>query len=193
MSAITVFDNVTLDGVMQGPARPDEDTRGGFTHGGWARDYEDDVKRRAMGSGRAAGGALLFGRRTYEDFANVWPGREPDPIAETLGAVTKYVVSSTLAEPLEWRNSRVLDGIDAVAELLAQPDTELTILGSGVLISSLMERGLIDRFVLLIHPLILGSGRRLFADGVSARLELVSSTPTNAGVLIATYRRVGAA
>ena len=108
MSPITVFNNITLDGVMQGPARPDEDTRDGFTHGAGRGPTKTRSNAARWAAGRAGGGALLFGRRTYEDFANVWPGREPDPVAQMLAAVRKYVVSSSLAEPLPWSNSELL-------------------------------------------------------------------------------------
>jgi dihydrofolate reductase len=190
MTKITVVNNLSLDGVMQAPGRPDEDPRGGFEHGGWAIPYNDEVKGRAMGQGMARGGALLFGRRTYEDFYGVWPNQKDNPFTEVLNDAQKYVASRTLKEPLPWSNSTLLDGdaADAVARLKEQSLEDLTILGSGALIASLMERNLIDRYVLMIHPLVLGSGRRLFADGGSfAALELSESVATTTGVLIATY------
>jgi dihydrofolate reductase len=191
MTKITVVNNLSLDGVMQAPGRPDEDLRGGFEHGGWAIPYNDEVKGRAMGQGMARGGALLFGRRTYEDFYGVWPNQKDNPFTEVLNNAQKYVASRTLKEPLPWSNSTLLDGdaADAVARLKEQSLEDFTILGSGALIASLMKRNLIDRYVLMIHPLVLGSGRRLFADdGSFAALELSESVATTTGVLIATYQ-----
>jgi dihydrofolate reductase len=189
MGKIIVVNNVTLDGVMQAPGRADEDSRGGFQYGGWALPYNDLVKGQIMSQGMAkSGGALLFGRRTYEDFFKVWPGRKDNPFTDVLDNTHKYVASKTLKEPLPWKNSTLLggDAADAVAKLKAEKD--LTILGSGELIASLMRRNLIDEYMLLIHPLVVGSGRRLFADGGAfAKLQLVDSVPTTKGVIIATY------
>lgn len=190
MSKITVVNNLSLDGVMQAPGRPDEDRRGDFEHGGWAMPYNDEVKGRAMGEGMASGGALLFGRRTYEDFYGVWPNQTDNPFTEVLNNAQKYVASTTLKEPLPWSNSTLLDrdAGEAVARLKEGSDEDLTILGSGVLVASLMKRNLIDQYVLMIHPLVLGSGRRLFADdGTSATLKLTDSLTTTTGVVIATY------
>lgn len=190
MGRIMVVNNVTLDGVMQAPARPDEDPRGGFQHGGWVVPYNDSVKGTVMAQGMAKSrGALLFGRRTYEDFFKVWPGRTDNPFTEVLDNTQKYVASKTLKEPLPWKNSTLLggDAADAVAKIKTKED--LTILGSGQLIASLMRRNLIDEYMLLIHPLVLGTGRRLFDDGGAfAKLQLVDSVPTTTGVIIATYR-----
>ena len=191
MTRVVTFTSVTLDGVMQAPGRPDEDRRGGFEHGGWAAPYSDPVMAEVAAEGMAQRGALLFGRRTYEDFAAVWPTMpQPNPFTDVLNNTQKYVASRTLKEPLPWQNSTLLpgDAADAVAELRKQEGAVLTILGSGELIRSLMRRGLIDRYMLLIHPLVLGSGRRLFPDrGALARLRLVDVKPTSTGVLIATY------
>ena len=193
MRTITVFNSVSLDGVMQAPGRPDEDRRDGFQHGGWALGYADPVMASFAGEGLARDGGLLFGRRTYEDFYSVWPNRGDNPFTEVLNRRQKYVASRTLAEPLPWQNSTLLkgDAIEAVARLKQESDEDLLILGSGELIRSLMPRKLIDRFILLIHPLVLGSGRRLFADdGHLQALKLVDSKPTSTGVLIATYQPV---
>lgn len=187
MGKVIVFVNVTLDGVMQAPARPDEDTRGGFAYGGWAAPYN------AMafgGEAMANTGAILFGRRTYEDLYSVWPNRKESPFSAYFDNVQKYVASRTLKEPLPWRNSTLLKGDagDAVAELKGGAEKDFVILGSGDLIQSLMRRNLIDRYTLLIHPLVLGTGRRLFVDGgANATLRLVSSKTTDRGVVIATY------
>jgi len=192
MRKVTAIESLTLDGVMQAPARPDEDTRGGFEHGGWAIPYADEVMGRAMGERMqsAEGGALVLGRRTYEDLFEVWPKRKDNPYTETLNRSEKYVASTTLTEPLPWQNSRLLDGdaVDAIAKLKEEPGKDVGILGSGDLVRSLIPRDLIDEYVLLVHPLVLGSGQRLFPDGAVSRLELVESVTTTTGVVIATYR-----
>lgn len=196
MAKIIVHNNVTLDGVMQGPARPDEDERGGFTHGGWALPYADETAGKLMAESGATTGALLFGRRTYEDFYSVWPKRtDGNPFTPVLNNARKYIASRTLSEPLPWENSILLrgDAADAVAALRDQQEKDIVILGSGDLIQSLARRNLIDRYVLLIHPLVLGSGRRLFPDGASlATLRLISATPTSTGVIVAIYEPTGA-
>lgn len=186
---------ITLDGVMQAPARPDEDRRGGFEHGGWGRAYADpDQGRKVSQQSQAETGGLLLGRRTYQDFFAIWPGRTDSPFCEVLNRRRKYVASRTLREPLPWVNSTLLpgDAADAVAELREQPGDDLVVLGSGELLRSLIRRGLVDRYVLTIHPLVLGSGRRLFDDAVPrASLELVEATTTPTGVVVATYRPLG--
>ncbi|HSB00279.1 MAG TPA: dihydrofolate reductase family protein [Anaerolineales bacterium] len=191
MSKIVVFNNVTLDGVMQAPGRPDEDRRGGFQHGGWALPYSDPEMGKAAGESMATTGGLLFGRRTYEDFYKVWPNRTDNPFTEMLNNTPKYVASTTLKEPLPWMNSSLLKGgvPRAVAELKAQSGKDIVVLGSGELIQTLMQYNLVDLYMLLIHPLVLGSGSRLFRDGspVTA-LRLVDARPTSTGVLIATYQ-----
>jgi dihydrofolate reductase len=192
MSKVIVNNSVTLDGVMQAPGRPDEDRRGGFEQGGWAQPYFDSVMADRAAAGIAESGALLLGRRTYEDFAAFWPNQtEDNPFTAALNDFQKYVASTTLVEPLAWSNSTLLEGdaAEAVARLREQPGKDLVVLGSGELIQSLMRRDLIDEYVLLIHPLVLGSGRRLFTDGgASASLRLVDSTTTTTGVVIATYQ-----
>ena len=193
MSRIVVFEHLTLDGVMQAPGRPDEDLRGGFEHGGWARPRSDASMGSAAGESMANIGALLLGRRTYEDFYAYWPNQpEPNPFTAVLNNSQKYVASTTLEEPLLWRNSTLLkgDAAEAVAGLKAQPGKDLLVLGSGELVQSLMGRNLVDEYVLLIHPLVLGSGRRLFTDGGAfATLQLVDAKTTATGVVIATYQR----
>lgn len=188
MSNIVVCVNLSLDGVMQAPARADEDARDGFKHGGWAAPYAAMAQ---AGEVFAGTGALLFGRRTYEDFYNVWPKRTESQFTPWLNNIPKYVASRTLAEPLPWANSTLLrgDAANTVRALKQQPGKDLLILGSGELIRALMRVDLIDAYVLLIHPLVLGSGRRLFSsDGELATLTLASSTTTPSGVIIATYR-----
>ena len=191
MGRVVVVENVTLDGVMQAPGRPDEDRRGGFARGGWAVPYMDAVLGRVMGANMARGGALLFGRRTYQDFAAYWPHQEDNPFTPVLDERQKYVASRTLAEPLSWRNSTLLkgDAVGAVANLKQRLAEDLTVMGSGELVQSLRQGNLVDGYVLLIHPLVFGSGRRLFPDdSPSATLRLVEVTPTTTGVLIARYR-----
>lgn len=176
---------------MQAPGRANEDLRDDFAYGGWALPYADETMAVAMAEGGASSGALLFGRRTYEDFASVWPNMpEDNPFTAVLNNSQKYVASTTLQEPLPWRNSTLLKGAaaDAVARLREQPGKDIVILGSGELIQSLMRRNLIDSYVLLIHPLVLGTGRRLFPDGgAPASLRLVKTQTTTTGVVIATY------
>jgi dihydrofolate reductase len=192
MSTIEVVNHITLDGVMQAPAHPDEDRRGGFEHGGWAVPYQDEVQGEYMGarmSSRGDGG-LLFGRWTYEKMQSAW-SQQPDdhPVRQVLERSRKYVVSRS-DRPVEWQNSELLhgDAVEAVAELKAREDRNLVILGSGELIQALLPHGLIDAFLLTIHPLVLGSGRRLFADdGALASFSLAEVKPTTTGVLIARY------
>jgi dihydrofolate reductase len=190
MRKIIVTNSLTLDGVMQAPGRPDEDTRGGFEHGGWAGPYHDPVMMKTMGEGMSQGAELLFGRRTYEDFFAVWPGRKDNPFTEVLDNSRKYVASRTLREPLPWKNSTLLEGDAAksVARLKEQPGKDMVVLGSGDLLQTLMRHRLVDVYVLLIHPLVLGRGRRLFNDDARrAKLRLVKSVTTTTGVMIATY------
>ncbi|MFB8370159.1 dihydrofolate reductase family protein [Pseudarthrobacter sp. NPDC055928] len=192
MRKVSVTNNVSLDGVMQAPGRFDEDTRGGFERGGWALPYNDEVMGRVMGEGMAKTGALVLGRRTYEDFASYWPRQTDNPFTDLLDNIQKYVASTTLTEPLPWQNSILLQGdaADALARLKEQPGPDIAILGSGELIQSLRGRLLIDEYVLLIHPLILGTGRRLFPDGPESGLRLTNSVTTTTGVVIATYATV---
>src|SRR6266568_7769629 len=188
MSKVVIFTNLTLDGVMQAPGRPDEDRRGGFEHGGWATPY---ATMEAAEKSMANSNVLLLGRRTYEDFYSVWPNRTDNPFTAVLDNTQKYVASTTLSEPLPWRNSTLLkgDAAESVARLKQELGKDLVVLGSGELIQSLMQRNLVDEYVLLIHPLVLGSGRRLFTDGGAfAALRLVDTKTTTTGVVIATYQ-----
>jgi dihydrofolate reductase len=192
---ITLFNHLTLDGVMQSPAAPDEDTRGGFTEGGWATRDDDPVLGEFIGTRMSQpNGGLLLGRRTYEHFYEHWPKLPDHPFTKSLESSQKYVASTTATE-LPWLNTIVLEGDagDAVAKMkAAAPDEaghDLVLMGSGELAQSLMRRDLIDEFVLLVHPVVLGTGRRLFAeDGTQQSLELEASIPTTTGVLITTYR-----
>jgi dihydrofolate reductase len=191
MSKVVVVNHVSLDGVMQAPGRPDEDPRGGFEHGGWAQPQNDPVMGQAMAEDMSNDSALLLGRWTYESFADFWPHQTDNPFTEPMNNTQKYVASRSLSAPLSWSNSTLLenDATDAVAELKQRGEQDLTILGSGELIHSLMRRDLIDEWMLLIHPLVLGVGRRLFPEGTSARLQLLTSLTTTTGVVIARYSR----
>lgn len=188
---VIVSEFLSLDGVMQAPGDPDEDRSGGFAHGGWQRPYFDDVAGGLVFEAMAETGGFLFGRRTYEIMAAFWPSQpDDDPFAAILNGLPKYVASTTLSEPLEWRNSTLLHGdvAKAVAELREQPGKNLVVLGSGELVQTLMENDLVDEYGLMINPIVLGSGKRLFRDGSSNRsLRLVDSKTSSTGVLIATY------
>lgn len=187
MAKIIVFTNITLDGVMQAPGRPDEDTRDGFKYGGWATPF---AAMQESGDALAHVGAVLLGRRTYEDFYAFWPNQSDNPFTSYFNNIPKYVASTTLQAPLPWQNSTLLDGdiAQALRQLKNEQDSDIVVFGSGVLIQSLMRDNLVDKYVLLIHPLVLGSGRRLFTDGGTfATLQLMNSTTTSTGVVIATY------
>ena len=189
MSRVVVINHLTLDGVMQAPGRREEDTRDGFEHGGWAGPSVDEVVNAAMGARMPRSGGLLLGRRSYEDMLGYW-NTQDSPFKEMLNSAPKYVASRTLREPLPWPNSTLLSGdvAEAVAQLRQQPGKDLNVMGSRELIQTLMRHGLIDEYLLLIYPLVLGSGRRLFADGgPPASLRLIDSTVSTTGVLIATY------
>jgi dihydrofolate reductase len=190
MGKVIVMNHVTLDGVMQAPARPDEDTRDGFVHGGWGVARGDEATVAKMGDRMGANRAFLFGRRTYEQLLSSWNARG-GPFRDALNDTHKFVATSNPATRLDWPNSTLLHGDipAAVAELKRSSGTNLVIMGSGVLIGSLIAAGSIDEFMLMIHPLVLGAGRRLFPDGVQASLRLVESVTTPTGVVIATYER----
>jgi dihydrofolate reductase len=194
MGRIVVMNHVTLDGVMQSPGRPDEDTRGGFTHGGWGRrsTRPGDAAATAMGERMAAGGGLagwLFGRWTYEALLSYWNQQPQSPFGPLLNNAPKYVASTRLTEPLSWPNSTLLHGevAAAVGALKAECAGVLAIMGSGELIGSLMAADLIDEYLLMIHPVVLGSGRRLFPESLDVSLRLTSCQATDSGVVIVTY------
>ena len=192
MSKVVAIEHLTLDGVMQGPGRADEDRRNGFDSGGWAAAGNDPAMQEVQGKHMGSSWSLLVGRTTYEDFASFWPNQpQPNPFTEILNNVEKFVASTTLSEPLPWRNSTLLrgDAADAVADLKRTHGKNLVIFGSGVLVQSILPRGLIDALVLQIHPLVLGKGRRLFPEtGPPARFQLTESVTTGTGVIIVTYR-----
>jgi dihydrofolate reductase len=191
MRRVIINEQLTVDGVMQGPGALDEDTSGGFAHGGWAMPYFDEVMGKAAGEGMGSAGGLLLGRKTYEIFAAYWPQQGDDvPFASFLNSVPKYVASRTLREPLEWNNSHLLKGdvADAVRRLKEEDGGDLVVLGSGDLAQTLIEKGLIDAYDLWIDPIVLGSGKRLFREGgPRTALRLVGSTTSSTGVAMLTY------
>lgn len=192
MRKLVVGTFLSVDGVMQGPGAPDEDTEGGFELGGWQVPLFDDEVGAAIDGWMAEMDALLLGRKTYEIFAGFWPNAD-DPIAERLNTVQKYVASRTL-QSAQWQNTTLLSGdaADAVRELKAGDGGEIHVTGSGDLIQTLIANDLVDEFRLIIHPVLLGSGKRLFGDGtVPTGLELVESRTTSTGSVIQVYRRAG--
>jgi dihydrofolate reductase len=188
MGKVIVMNALTLDGVMQGPGRVDEDTRDGFERGGWAVPYADEAMVAKMGERMGEDRAFLFGRRTYEQLLASWNARG-GPFKDALNNTHKYVASSNSATRLDWPNSTLLRGDipAAVADLKHSSGTNLVIMGSGLLIGSLMAADLIDEYLLMIYPLVLGTGGRLFAGGAQASLRLVESSTPSTGVLITTY------
>jgi dihydrofolate reductase len=183
---------MTLDGVIQAPGQADEDTTGGFQHGGWHVGYFDDLAQRRVVDSVVKAGGFLLGRRTYEIFAAHWPNasEEEQVLAEPLNTKPKYVASRTLTEPLVWQNSRVLQGdvAEAVATLKQEDGEDLHVIGSSELVQTLFERDLVDEFRVMIDPVVVGGGKRLFRDDGGLRpLRLVDSQVTTTGVIIATY------
>lgn len=190
MRKLTVSEFVSLDGVMQAPGGADEDTEGGFRHGGWQMGYFDDVAGERIGASMAQTGAFLLGRRTYEIFASYWPTQsDDDPFAKILNGLPKYVASTTLGEPLAWQNSTLLQGdvAKAVAELKEGEGGNIVVLGSGGLVQTLYENDLVDEYALMIHPIVLGSGKKLFREVPKRPLKLADSVTTSTGVVMATY------
>jgi dihydrofolate reductase len=191
VAKIVVSEFLTLDGVMQAPGDPNEDRSGGFEHGGWQLAYFDDVFGQTMMEAFAASGGLLLGRRTYETFAAHWPNQPAeDPLAGLMNGLAKHVVSTTLTEPLAWQNSRLIkdDVAGDVGRLREQPGKDIQVIGSGELVQTLVQHDLVDEYRLMIHPLVLGAGKRLFREGLSpTRLRLIDTKWTTTGVLIITY------
>jgi dihydrofolate reductase len=185
---------VTVDGVMQAPGGPTEDTDGGFVHGGWVAPHFDDELGALAVEGALRPDALLLGRRTYEIFAAHWPRvTGDDPIAAKLNAMPKYVASRTL-EAVEWNDSTLLRGdvAEAVAELKEGPGGEIRVYGSGNLVQTLLANDLVDELVLWVVPVLLGEGKRLFGEGTRpAGLELAEAKTSSTGVALHTYRRAG--
>ena len=192
---IVVSDFMSLDGVVQAPGGRSEDTEGGFEHGGWSMRYFDvDTMGGAIDEVMRNTDALVFGRRTWQGMAAAWPGRAGDPFADRMNEITKYVASRTLSEDdLTWTNSHLLpaeDAIGAVAKLKTEDGNDIQVMGSASFARQLIENDLVDEYRLMIEPVILGGGKRLFPeDGAARHLELVETTTSNTGVHICTYRR----
>jgi dihydrofolate reductase len=191
MRMLRVIEFLSLDGVMQAPGAPDEDTEGGFRHGGWQRPYFDDVLAASAAEGMAATDAYLFGRKTYEKMAAYWPNvSDDDPYARHMNSTRKYVASSTLRD-LDWAHSTVIEGdvAEEVGKLKGEAGGNIAVLGSGELVQTLIANDLVDEFFLAMYPIVLGSGKRLFRGADQARrLTLVDSQTTGTGGLILTYR-----
>ncbi len=193
MRDLAVLTFLTLDGVMQAPGQPEEDTSGGFSHGGWAVDYWGDVMAQVDEEAMAAPFDLLFGRKTYESFSAYWPKLSNDPIADKLNNATKYVATSTLSK-LEWKKSTPISGDLAaeVARLKELAGPLLQVHGSWQLIQTLLSHNLIDEFRLWTFPVVVGDGKRLFDQGsVPTDLTLVKTKSTSNGVVMSIYRRAG--
>ncbi|WP_240137764.1 dihydrofolate reductase family protein [Streptomyces sp. MUM 178J] len=192
---IVISEFISLDGVVQAPGGPEEDTEGGFAHGGWTQPYFDpEVVGGAFDEALGKAEALLFGRRTWQTMAGAWPERAGDPFADRMNAVRKYVVSRTLGESdLTWNNTQLIPGDKAVAqirELRTAGDGDLLVMGSASLARTLLGEGLVDELKLMVMPVILGGGKTIFPDdGTKLPLELVSTVTSSAGVQVCTYRR----
>jgi dihydrofolate reductase len=192
MRKVIVDEFLSLDGVAQAPGAADEDTSGGFAHGGWSMGYMDETAQKVVLDGIVSAGGFLLGRRTYDIFAAYWPNapEEEQVVAEPLNTKPKYVASNTLSDPLEWQNSTVVSGdlAQAVTELREEDGGDLHVIGSTQLVRSLLEHGLVDQLWLMIDPVIVGGGKRIFSDdGVLRPMRLVESQVTNTGAIIATY------
>lgn len=192
MRKIVVGTFLSLDGVYQAPGSPEEDPAGGFKHGGWQLPYFDADAGRFISESYAATDALLLGRVTYQLFAAYWPSApEDDPFTKQMNSMPKYVVSTTLNE-VKWSNSRLIKGniAEEVAQLKQQPGSgNLAVVGSGQLAQTLMQHNLVDEYELWVHPVVLGSGKRLFGDMIpKTALRLVDTKTTGSGVVILTYR-----
>lgn len=191
MRKLEVIDFLSLDGVMQAPGQADEDTEGGFRHGGWAIPYHDDALAESVADSMATTDAYLFGRKTFENFAAYWPTAPREiPFTDHLNNTAKYVASKTLKDP-DWKNSTVIDGdvIEEVRKLKQQPGQTIAVLGSGELVQSLIENDLVDEYFLTVYPLVLGGGKKLFRDDRQLRrLELIDSRTTSTGGVVLTYR-----
>lgn len=192
MRKVVVGTFLTLDGVMQAPGAPQEDTEGGFKHGGWQMPYFDEDSGEIMNKNITATEALLLGRKTYQIFAAYWPtAPADDPFGQKFNSIPKYVVSTTL-DKAEWNNSTLIRSNipEEVARLKQQPGSGIiSVTGSGKLAQTLMKHNLVDEYVLWINPIVLGSGKRLFENGVApSHLKLVDSKTTGSGVVVLIYQ-----
>lgn len=192
---IVISEFMSLDGVVQAPGGAEEDTDGGFAHGGWSHPYFDaEVMGAAIGAAAEKTGALLFGRRTWQTMAAAWPERAGDPFADHMNSIRKYVVTDTLTDDqlTSWANTTRIAGRDAVAEIRKLRDTEggdLSVMGSATLARTLLRESLVDELLLMVEPVLLGGGKSIFPDdGTQRPMELVSSVATGTGVLVCTYR-----
>jgi dihydrofolate reductase len=193
---LTLHMLLSLDGVMQGPGGPGEDRDGGFVHGGWSVPHDDEDMGATVSGWFAQAGAFLFGRKTYEIFSNFWPKVDAGhSVADKLNTLPKYVASTTLKE-LAWANSSLLgdDVPAAVAKLKEQPGDELQVHGSGGLAQTLIEHNLVDEYRLLLYPVHLGTGKKLFRESTKAGgLRLLSTRTTASGIIVASYEPTGPA
>jgi dihydrofolate reductase len=186
---------MSLDGVVQAPGGQGEDPDGGFAHGGWSMPYfEPETMGPAISELMDGTDALLFGRRTWQTMAAAWPGRAGDPFADRMNEITKYVASRTLNQAdLNWTGSTLLpadDAIGAIRELRSRAGRAMQVMGSASLAAQLVEHDLVDEYRVMIEPILLGGGKRVFpCDGRARAVELVSAATTGTGVLICTYRR----
>jgi dihydrofolate reductase len=193
---IILSDFMSLDGVVQAPGQRNEDTDAGFQHGGWSmRFFDPQTMGPPLDEVMQTTEALLFGRRTWQTMAAAWPGRAGDPFADRMNEIPKYVASRTLSQDdLSWNNSTLLpadDAIGAIGELRERDGDGIQVMGSASLAAQLINNGLVDEYRVMIEPIVLGGGKRLFPDDGQARpLELVSTSTSKTGVLICTYRPV---
>ncbi|HEU5064792.1 MAG TPA: dihydrofolate reductase family protein [Gaiellaceae bacterium] len=192
MRKVIVTEFLALDGTAQAPGGPEEDTSGGFQHGGWHMQYVDEAFMDRVRNGIEDAGGFLLGRRTYEIFAGYWPNdpEAPPELAEPLNTKPKHVASTTLTGELEWQNSRVLEGNlpESVTALKEENGGDLLVIGSTELVQALIEHDLVDEFRLVIDPLLVGGGKRIFPDDGALRpLKLVDHEVTSTGSIIATY------
>ncbi|MET9521021.1 dihydrofolate reductase family protein [Streptomyces coeruleorubidus] len=191
---IVITEFISLDGVVQAPGGPQEDTDGGFAHGGWSHPYfDEEVLGGAFDAGLAGAEALLFGRRTWQTMAGAWPERAGDPFADRMNSLKKYVVSSTLGEAdLTWNNTSLIPGDQAVARIRELRETEggdLAMMGSPTLVRTLLSEGLVDELQLIVMPVLLGGGKTIFPDDGGKRpMELVSTTTAKTGAQVCVYR-----
>jgi dihydrofolate reductase len=190
---VVVSEFVSLDGVVQAPGGPDEDTDGGFAHGGWSHPYFDpEVMGAVISEGMNSAEGLLFGRRTWQGMAGAWPERAGDPYADQMNAIKKYVASRTLADADMTWNSTLLSADNAVADiaaLRAREGGDLVVWGSVSLVQALLAAGQVDELTLMIEPILLGGGKRIFPDDGAARpLKLVQAVTTATGVQVCTYQ-----
>ncbi|WP_412079668.1 dihydrofolate reductase family protein (plasmid) [Streptomyces xanthophaeus] len=191
---IVISEFISLDGVVQAPGGPGEDTDGGFAHGGWSHPFFDpETMGAAFTEAMSSTGALLFGRRTWQTMAAAWPERAGDPFADQMNALPKYVVSRTLGDAdLIWNNSTLIPGdkaVDLIRELRESDGGDLSVMGSPTLVRTLLQEGLVDELRLMIMPVLLGGGKTIFPDGGTLRtLDLVSTVTSKTGVHVCTYR-----